>query len=49
MPTIVLDHVFANIAKCCSALGWTEGQGAWDDQDAVVSLDVMQSENVWFT
>ena len=49
MPTIVLDHVFANIANCCSALGWTRGQGARDDQGAVVSLDDMQSENVWFT
>ena len=49
MPTIVLDHVFANIANCFSALGWTGGQGARDDQGAVVSLDNMQSGNVWFT
>ena len=51
MPTIVLDHVFANIANYCSKLGWTldGGQGAREDQGAVVSLDDMQSGNVWFT
>ena len=43
MPTIVLDHVFANFANCCSAFGWTGGQGARDDHGAVVSLDDMQS------